>query len=595
MQPPSIKTPDSREPRKQLGPLLQLAGFLRPYKIRLLWAALALLTGALGVLAFGGVLRMVIDQGFRSGDAAALNQALLWLFAVVITLALAVAARVYLVTWLGERVVADLRKAVFERALQLEPAFFESTRTGEVISRLTTDAALIQVVIGSTLSIAVRNLLLFSGGLILLIMTSPTLTLWVLGGVPVVVLPVWILGRQVRKRSRLAQDRVADISAYLDETLYGIRTVQAFCHEALDRRRYAQHVENAFGAAIARTQSSALLSGLAMLLMFTAVSLVLWVGGHEVLAGRMSSGQLAAFVFYAVLLAGTVSALSEIASDLFRAAGAAERLVELLNTEPHITSPPQPRALLTPVQGRLGLENLRFHYPARPESLALDGFSLNLEPGEQVALVGPSGAGKSTLLQLLLRFYDPQSGCITFDGIDIRELDLNSLRSQIAWVSQDPVIFGTTAWENIAYGLEGVGEDAILAAAEAAHAREFLQALPQGFDTYLGERGVRLSGGQRQRIAIARALLRNPAVLLLDEATSALDAESEHSVQQALERLLSGRTALIIAHRLATVRKADRIVVIDQGRRVATGTHSELVKQEGLYRRLAKLQFRDTV
>lgn len=594
MQPPSIKNPDSRPPSKHIGPLMQLAGFLRPYKARLAWAALALITGALGVLAFGGVLRVVIDQGFRSGDAAALNQALLWLFAVVITLAIAVAARVYLVTWLGERVVADLRKAVFERALQLEPAFFESTRTGEVISRLTTDAALIQVVIGSTLSIAVRNVLLFSGGLILLIMTSPTLTLWVLGGVPVVVLPVWILGRQVRKRSRLAQDRVADIGAYLDETLYGIRTVQAFCHEAVDRRRYAQHVEGAFGAAIARTQTSALLSGLAMLLMFTAVSLVLWVGGHEVLAGRMSSGQLAAFVFYAVLLAGTVSALSEIASDLFRAAGAAERLVELLNTSSHITSPTQPRALPAPVQGNIRLHEVSFRYPARPESLALDGLSLNLEPGEQVALVGPSGAGKSTLLQLLLRFYDPQSGRITFDGIDIRELDLNTLRNQIAWVSQDSVIFGTTAWENIAYGLEA-SEAEILAAAEAANAREFLQALPQGFDTYLGERGVRLSGGQRQRIAIARALLRNPAVLLLDEATSALDAESEHWVQQALERLLHGRTALIIAHRLATVRKVHRIVVIDQGRIVASGTHSELVKQDGLYRRLARLQFRDTV
>lgn len=584
---------ENRTGSGHIGVLFGLISFLAPYKQRIFVAALALMTGALGVLGFGLVLRIVIDQGFASGEAAALNQALLLLLGVVITISFAVAARVYLVTWIGERVVADLRNAVFKRVLQLDPAFFETTRTGEVISRLTTDTSLIQVVVGSTLAIAVRNVLLFAGGLTMLIITSPKLTFWVLAGVPMVVLPVWILGRRVRRLSRQAQDRVADISAYIDETLYGIRTVQAFCHEVIDRKRYRNQVENAFNAAIARTWFSALLSGIAMLLMFTAVSLVLWAGGHDVLSGQMSSGQLAAFVFYAVLLAGTVSALSEIAGDLFRAAGAAERLMELLNTQPAITAPPNPVSLTMPVQGRVRFEHVSFRYPSRPDHYALDKVSLTLKPGEKVALVGPSGAGKSTILQLLLRFYDPQAGVIYFDDTDIRKVIPQDLRAQIALVPQDPVIFGTTAWENIAYGMQDVSEQQVLKAAEAAYASEFLQALPQGFDTYLGERGVRLSGGQRQRIAIARAILRDPALLLLDEATSALDAESEQWVQRALERLMQQRTSLVIAHRLATVRRVDRILVVDAGRIVASGNHDTLVAEGGLYARLAQLQFRD--
>jgi len=414
----------------------------------------------------------------------------------------------------------------------------------------------------------------------------------VLLGVPLVILPVWALGRRVRRLSRESQDRVADIGAYIDETLYGIRTVQAFCHESVDRLRYGHQVERAFGAAIRRAGVSALLAGVALLVVFTGVSLVLWMGGHDVLAGRMTSGQLAAFVFYAVLVSGSVGALSEVVSELFRAAGAAERLLELLETQPAITPPVAPTPLPHPPRGRVEFAGVVFCYPSRPNAPSLDGISLQLEPGERVALVGPSGAGKSTVLQLLLRFYDPQSGRICFDGVDLRQADPGALRQRMALVPQDPVIFSGTAWENIGYGLFEVTREQILQAAEAAYAREFLEGLPQGFDSPLGERGIRLSGGQRQRIAIARAIVREPTLLLLDEATSALDAQSEGLVQRAMDRLMSRCTTLIIAHRLATVRKADRILVLDQGRIVASGHHEDLIREGGLYARLAELQFR---
>ncbi|MDN5848160.1 MAG: ATP-binding cassette domain-containing protein [Nitrococcus sp.] len=588
-QPLTEQRPGSRN----LRVLRQLFAFLRPYRGALSCALLALLIAAGAVLGFGVVLRHVVDYGLNNGSAAALNQALLFFLVVVVVMAASVAARVYLVTWIGERVVADIRRAVFAQVLKLEPAFFEVTRTGEVISRLTTDTSLLQVVVGSTLAIAVRNALLITGGLVMLAITSTKLALLVLLGVPLVIAPVWLLGHRVRRLSRKSQDRIADVGAYVGEVLYGIRTVQAFCHERVDEERYGNQVEAAFDTAIKRTRMSALLTGVVMLLTFTAISIVLWVGGHDVLAGRLTGGQLSAFVFYSVLVAGSIGALSEVAGNLLRAAGATERMLELLNTEPKIALPAHPVALPEPARGEVELCDVTFHYPSRPATAALRKLSFTLEPGRKVALVGPSGAGKTTVLHLLLRFYDPDEGAIRFDGIDVRSSDPRQLRQRVALVPQDPVIFGADAWENIRYGHSIVSDAQVRQAAEAAHAAEFLDQLPRGFDTFLGERGVRLSGGQRQRIAIARAILRDPALLLLDEATSSLDAESERFVQDGLEQLMRGRSTLIIAHRLATVRKVDEILVLDQGHIVARGRHDKLINEHGLYARLAALQFRD--
>ena len=584
----SINRPKSRD----LRPLRRLSRFLKPYRITLVGAMAVLTVAAGAVLAFGQVIRQVVDQGLTSGSHGELNHALFLFLVVVVLMAVSVAGRVYLVTWIGERVVADVRKAVFAQVLSLDPSFFEITRTGEVISRLTTDTSILQTVVGSTLAIAVRNTLLIAGGIVMLIITSPKLTVLVLLGVPLVIAPLWLIGYRVRRLSRHAQDRVADVGAYIDETLHGIQTIQAFCHEAIDRKRYGNHVESAFSTALHRSRLSALLTGMVILLMFGAIGIVLWTGGRDVLAGQMSGGELSAFVFYAVLVAGSVGALSEVAGDLMRAAGAAERLMEILSTQPIIRNPVNPVILSEPARGRIDIEDITFHYASRPDTPALDSFSLKIMPGEKVALVGPSGAGKSTLFQLLLRFYDPQKGNICFDGADLRNVSPSELRQRMALVPQDPVIFGSDAWENIRFGFENVRDQEVLKAATAAHAKEFLDQLPDGFDTFLGERGVRLSGGQRQRIAIARAILRDPTLLLLDEATSALDAESERLVQDALEHLMQGRTSIIIAHRLATVQRVDRIVVMEQGRVVASGKHDELIAQGGLYARLAALQFR---
>lgn len=591
---PADRPPSERQGSRDLRPLRVLLGFVRPYQPVAAGAAATLVVAAGTVLAFGQVLRELVDAGLSSEDPDVLGGVLLAFFAIVGVMVVSVALRIYLVNWLGERVVADIRKRVFNHVLGLSPGFFETLRTGEVITRLTVDTSLLQVVVGGTAAIALRNLLLLLGGTVMLTVTSPKLAGLVLLGVPFVVVPVWVLGRRVRRYSREGQDRIADVGAYIDEVLHGLKTVQAFCHEPIDRARYAGRVEAAFAAALGRSRLSALLAGLVIAVTFGAIGIVLWVGGQEVLAGRMSGGELSAFLFYAVLVAGSVGALSEVAGDLFRAAGASERLLALLNTRPAVPIPEAPVPLPARPQGRVDLDEVSFAYPSRPRTPVLAGLSLRIGPGERVALVGPSGAGKSTLFQLLLRFYDPGAGSIHFEGVPLDRLDPRELRRHLALVPQEPVIFGANAWENIRYGRNGVDETRVRRAADVAHATEFLERLPEGFDTFLGERGVRLSGGQRQRISIARAILGDPSLLLLDEATSALDAESERLVQDAMEHLMRGRTTLIIAHRLATVRQVDRIVVVDGGRVVADGSHESLIRENGLYARLAALQFRDT-
>ncbi|MFO7188507.1 MAG: ABC transporter transmembrane domain-containing protein [Pseudomonadota bacterium] len=572
---------------------LPLLRFLVPYKGRIAAALAALVVAAGSVLALGQGLRYVIDAGFGTGNARQLDLALVGMVAVAALMAAASYARFYLMMTTGERVITDIRRAVFDHILDLSPGFYEGTRTGEIISRLTNDVTLVQAVIGWGFSMFLRNALMMIGAAAMLVVTSPKLAALTVFGVPLTLAPILVLGRRVRRKSREVQDRIADVSAYVDEAVHEVRTVQAYAHEDIDRRRFGERAEAAYCSAVGRIRDRGLLFSSVMLIAFSAVGVILWVGGRDVLAGELTAGELSAFVFYAVIVASGAGTVSEVWGDLLRAAGATERIVELLDTRPDVIAPAQPLALPRRVRGEVRFEGVRFAYPARADRPALDGFSLHVRAGERVALVGPSGAGKSTVLALLLRFYDPQQGRVEIDGFELARCDPRAVRRQIALVSQEPVIFATTVAENVRYGRPDASMAEVRAACEAAYALEFIEALPQGFDTELGERGVRLSGGQRQRLALARALLADRPILLLDEATSALDAESERYVQLALERLMRGRTTLVVAHRLATVQSADRIVVMDQGRIVDQGTHAELMRAGGLYARSAALQFLD--
>ncbi|MEE8444926.1 MAG: ABC transporter transmembrane domain-containing protein [Alphaproteobacteria bacterium] len=585
--------PPTAPMRQNLRHLRMLFAYLRPYRLHMAGAFVALSVAAGTVLAFGAGLRWLVDDGFRSGNAALLDEALIGVFGIVALLSAATFSRAYLVAWIGERLAADLRRAVFDNVISLSPTFYEITPTGEVLSRLTADTTLLQTVVGASLSMALRNALMFVGATIMMAVTSPRLTALVFLIVPLVVIPLVVFGRRVRRLSRASQDRVGDVGAYVEESLNAASTVQAFGHEDLDRAHFRDRVEIAFTTAVRRVRARSALSAVVILMVFTSVGVILWVGGHDMLAGRITPGELSAFVFYAVVTAGSVGVMSEFFGDLQRAAGAGERLIELINTRTAIAAPARPAKLPLPARGAVRFDHVGFSYPSRRDRPVLDDFTLNIKAGGTVALVGPSGAGKTTVFHLLLRFYDPQSGRVSLDGVDLRRADPREIRARIGLVPQEPVTFSADAWENIAYGRPGASREEIRAAADAAHASDFLDRLPDGFASHLGQKGVRLSGGQRQRIAIARAVLRDPALLLLDEATSALDSESERLVQTALEDLMGGRTTLVIAHRLATVQKAGRIIVMDQGRIVGAGVHNELMSQGGLYARLAALQFDD--
>ena len=580
-----------RPKAKSLRALRALFPFLKPHSWILTSALGALIAAAAAVLILPVSLRQLIDHGLVANNVRLINRYFLGFLAAAVVFGIFAALRFYLVTWLGERVVADLREAVYRRVVRMDPTFFEVTRTGEVLSRLTADTTLVQAIAGVNLSIILRSLLNLIGSLVMLALTSARLTAVILMLILLVIVPILIVGRRVRRLSRATQDRIADTSSLVDETLNAIQTVQAFTLEELQSGRYAAAVELSFKAAIRRSRVRAALTAIGTAMVFSGITYVLWLGAQDVMAQRMTAGQLGQFLIYALLVATSVASLTEMWGELQRAAGAMERLAELLAAEPGITAPPAPTVLPARVRGDVSFDAVWFRYPSRPEAWALSDLSLDIRSGETVAVVGPSGAGKSTSFQLLLRFYDPERGAIRVDGHPIMQLDPQALRRQIGFVPQDTVLFGASARDNIGYGRPGSSDAQIEAAARAAAADEFLRALPDGYDTFLGERGTRLSGGQRQRIAIARAILKDPPILLLDEATSSLDAESERLVQTALAELMRGRTTLVIAHRLATVLKADRIAVLEAGRLVAIGTHARLLHDSPLYARLAALQF----
>lgn len=570
-----------------------VASFIRPYRWQATVACIALIATAAMTLSLGQGLRLLVDQGFGAHSAASLNRMLFLFTGIVSLLAIGMSTRFYWVSWIGERVVADIRQAVFRHIIELQPSFFETNLSGEIQSRITTDTTLLQTVIGTSVSMALRNGLLFIGGLIWMLITNAKLTGIVLLSVPIVMIPLMIFGKRLRRLSRASQDEIAHVGGFVGEAIKQIKVLQAFNHQKRDSEQFAERVETAFQVGVRRITHRAWLTVLVIMLVFGTITAMLWVGGHDVIAHRISAGELTAFVFYAVIVAMAVAAIGEVYGSLQRAAGATERLLELLHADNAIQSPDHPTPLATPVQGHIDLHAIRFYYTSRPNTPAIDGISLTIPAGRSLALVGSSGAGKSTVVDLLLRFYDVQEGSILWDGIDIRHLDLQQLRDHIALVPQQPILFSTTVIENIRYGRADASDKAIVAAAKAAHAHDFIEKLPQGYHSFVGESGVRLSGGQSQRIAIARAILKNPTLLLLDEATSALDAESEHHIQQALNHLLKGRTSIIIAHRLATVVHAHQIAVLDHGKLVATGSHQELLSRSPLYARWAQLQFHD--
>lgn len=585
--------PDLPAARPGLRTLAALWPFITPYKHIAIAAIVALLLTSGLTLSLGQGVRLLIDDGFISGSLVQLNQTLLMMLGIIVVMAMATFARFYWVSWLGERVTADIRQAVFDRILTLHPSYFEENRSGEIMSRLTTDTTLLQSIIGSSLSFALRSFVMLLGGLVMLLITNFKLSLIVLGAVPLVLLPILILGRRVRKLSRASQDTVADVGTYAGEIIQQIKTVQSYGRQPFEQQAFHREVERAFGVARKRILQRALLLATVILLAFTAIGIMVWMGGYDVITGQLSGGELAAFVFYAIIVASGVATVSEVMGELQRAAGATERLTELMNADSLIKDPATPATPQSDAVDYVAFNNVAFCYPSRPDSPALTELNLRVRRGETIALVGPSGAGKSTLFELMLRFYDPQSGHIELLNTDIRTLNLAELRTRIAWVPQQPTLFSNDVWYNIRYGRPDASDEEVVAAAKAAFADDFINRLPEGYSSFLGENGVRLSGGQKQRIVIARAILNNPDLLLLDEATSALDAESEFQVQLALDNLTRERTTLVIAHRLATVRNSDRIVVLNEGKIAAEGTHDALMSSSPLYQRLAALQFNE--